>query len=373
MKMNFAKYNFVPQADENVNDIIELGIDLTRRYSENMGKTMNTDEQEKYNKANRIFNEGLAKFCVEATGTKYTGLELLKNPQITKSILFREKFNAVIAQVMTPVAPAVVSQQFQNISEVKQIGWGDTGRFVTKSNDLFYVNDIAEGVQLGAVQRLYNNEVVVNPTPKQIFVDADWYLMAAGMIDMGDWAYRIGASFGAYINAGIISALNANLTSGCAASSSYFAYGFSDANFIKVAQLVSAANGGAEVYCMGSLYTLGLVIPSSTYLQYGLGEQVAKEGFLDKYKGVRLFPIDPAILPGTINSLTPTLIVPDGYLYMIGMGVYKPIKVVFEGQNVSVETVATETPDKTGGLAVTMRLGISSIVSSRFGGILGVS
>ena len=373
MKQIFAKYNFVPMADETDNDVIRLGIDLSRRYSENKGKNLNTDEQEKYNEANRVFTEALVKRCVESAQYQYTGLEQLKNPQITGSVLFREKFNAVIAQIMTPVAPAVVSQQFMDVSEVKQVGFGDTGRFIIKSNDLFYVNDIAEGVQLGAVQRLYNNEVVVNPTPKQIFFDVDWYLMAAGLIDMGDWAYRVGASYGGYINANIITALNANLTTGCAASSAYFPYGFSDRNFIKVAQLVSTANANAEVYCMGSLYTLGIVFPSTTGLQYGLGQEIAKQGFLDRYKGVRMVPIDPAMLPGTVNNASPVLVVPDGYLYMMGMGTYKPIKVVFEGQNVSVQTIPTETPDKTGGLAVTMRLGVSSILGSKIGGILGVA
>ena len=373
MKQNFAKYNFVPMVDSIDNDVIRLGIDLTARYAENKSKTLTTVEQDDYNELNKTYYEALAKRSIEHAGYTYTSIDMLKNPQITQSLRFREHFDAVIAQVMTPVAPAVVSQEFQNVAEVKQIGYGDTGVFRVKSNDLFRVNDIAEGVQRGAMQRLYNNEFTVNPTSKQINFGVDWYYMAAGLVDMGDWAYRAGASFGGYINANIISALNTIVTTGCAASSAYFAYGFSDKNFIKVAQLVSVANAGAEVYAMGSLATLGVIFPSTTGLQYSLGMEIAKEGFLDKYKGIRIVPIQPAVVPGTVNSTSPTLIVPDGYVYFMGMGTYKPIKVVFEGQNVTVQSIPTETPDKVGGMAITMKLGVSSVVGSKFGGLLGVA
>jgi len=185
------------------------------------------------------------------------------------------------------------------------------------------------------------------------------------------WSYKVGVSFGGYLNALIIKAFTDTITSACVASSPYVASGFSDSNFITIAQRVSTANDNAEVYAMGSLETIGKIFPSTTGLQYGLGQELAKQGFLDRYKGVRVMPINPAQVPGTVNT-TANLIVPTGSVYMIGMGSYKPIKVVFEGQNVTVETVPTETPDKTGGMALTMRLGVSAVVGSRFGAIINI-
>jgi hypothetical protein len=54
------------------------------------------------------------------------------------------------------------------------------------------------------------------------------------------------------------------------------------------------------------------------------------------------------------------------------MGANRPIKVVFEGQNVVVETVATETADKTMGMNIQMRIGISAVVGSKFGAITDI-
>jgi hypothetical protein len=374
MKKNFAQFKHMELPDEAGNALVAAGIKLTEMYAGNKeNKNLTFAEREDYEQANKTFTESFIKYCVESSGVaKYTGLDILKNPMVSRDEGFRRKFNAVIAQVMTPVAPAVVSQEFMDISEVKQIGWGETGRFIVKSNDLFLVNDIAEGVQTGGLQRLYNNEFTVNPTPKQIRFDIPWYEVAAGNLDFGEWSFKVGASFGGYINANIIYTFTTQITTYVSAASPYVAVGFSDANFITIAQRVSTANANAEVYCMGSLLTVGKVLPSTTGLQYGLGEQWTKQGYLDKYKGVRILPMSPAQVPGTVNT-SALMIVPDGQLYFIGMGTYKPIKVVFEGENVVVESIPTETPDKTGGMAVTFRMGISSIVGSRFGAITSVS
>lgn len=183
-----------------------------------------------------------------------------------------------------------------------------------------------------------------------------------------EWAYKLGLSFGGYIQKLIVDTFTAVINDYETNSSPYWANGFSDANFLNVAQKVQAANGNADVYCMGTLTALGNVFPSTVGLQYGLGEELAKDGKLDKYKGVKLLEIEQAMIPGTVNT-TATLMIPNNFLYFIAMGQYKPIKVVFEGENVTIESVATQTPDKTGGLTVTMRIGVSSVVGSRFGAI----
>jgi len=171
----FSQFKHVALIDDVANQIVDAGVELTKQYSMSLKeKNFSTSDNEKYETANKLFSETLAKYCVEAAGYKYTGLEMLRNPQITGDATFVRKFNAVIAQIMTPVAPAVVSEQFMDISEVKQIGFGETARFVVRPNDLFLVNDIAEGVQLGGLQRLYNDEFTVNPTPKQIRYDMPW-------------------------------------------------------------------------------------------------------------------------------------------------------------------------------------------------------
>ena len=152
------------------------------------------------------------------------------------------------------------------------------------------------------------------------------------------------------------------------ASSPYVAAGWSDTQFITVGQTVKTANANKQVMVFGTLIALGSAIPSQVGLQYGLGEEWSKVGYLDTYKGFKLMEIDQALVPGTVNT-TAKLIIPNDILYFIAVDGYRPIKVVFEGSNVTVETVPTATPDKTGGLAITMRIGTCVAVGSKFGAL----
>jgi hypothetical protein len=170
----FSQFKHLELADDAGNALVKAGIELVALYSESKKKEFSTSEKETYEKANHTFTESLMKYCVESAGIKFTTLEVVKNPMVYSDPSFIRKFNGVIAQIMTPVAPALVSNEFMGVSEVKQIGFGETARFVTRPNDTFVVNDIAEGIRAGGLQRLYNNEVTVNPTPKQVRYDMPW-------------------------------------------------------------------------------------------------------------------------------------------------------------------------------------------------------
>ena len=325
-----------------------------------------------YAKDNEDFLNTLMKYCFDKanTGLVWNGLETIKNPMV-RNTAFKETFNAVIAQILTPVIYAVVSTQYMELAEIQNIAYGDTGRFIIKPNEVFLVHEIAQGIQLGGLQRLYNDEVTVNPTPKQIFYNMEWYQVAAGVFDFGDWSYKIGASYSAYIQSQVVAAFQAIVTAGIAGGSSYFASGFTDAQYLQVGQRVKAGNANSQVYVFGTLASLGKVIPTTAGLQYGLGEEWAKVGYLDRYKGFRLMEMEQAIVPGTVNT-SPIFMIPDNVLYFIPMNMYKPVKVVFEGSNVVVETVPTQTVDKTGGLSITCMIGITTAVGSKFGALTNV-
>ena len=121
----------------------------------------------------RLQNEAIVKYALE--GTRFeakfeqVGLECMKNPQITKNETVRSNFEAVIAEVVNAIAPSVTSADYGRfLAEVRQVGWGDTARFVIRSNELFKVNEIAEGVNRGVLQPIFDNEVTVNPSPIEI-------------------------------------------------------------------------------------------------------------------------------------------------------------------------------------------------------------
>lgn len=370
--MKFAQFNYARLMDATSNALVEAGIEITKKFVAASGKNATLADKEEYSKANAEFSTIFMKHCIEKAGYEFKGMDMLKNPQVYGDAEFTKHFRAVLAQIITPVAPAVITEKYGMVAEVRQIGWGETARFIVKSNDLFVVNDIAEGVRTGGLQRVYNDEFTVNPTPKQIRYDIPWYQVASNIFDWGDFAYKIGLSFSSYINMLVIKAFADVVADWALASSPYVVNGFSDSNYITIAQRVQAANGGSDVVVLGSLSTVGTIFSNELGLQYGLGEEMNKNGFLDKYKGYRIAYFDPSMIGTTVNT-TATLVVPEEVLYFIPVGMEKPIKVVFEGENVTIESIPTVTADKTGGLQITMRLGVNAVVGQRFGAITGVT
>ena len=147
----------------------------------------------------------------------------------------------------------------------------------------------------------------------------------------------------------------------------YTKIGATKANWIDLAQKVGAANGGADVYALGTLSALGKVIPDDAGFRFMSDDDIVTKGYLPVYNQVPCFELKQAILPTTLNSANPTLIVPDNYIYFIPMSFNRPVKVLFEGNNVTVVTDPQKTTDARLALTITMRIGVDTVIGSKFG------
>ena len=98
----------------------------------------------------------------------------------------------------------------------------------------------------------------------------------------------------------------------------------------------------------------------------GIGKEVMDKGYLDKYMGVRLIPLDNAIVPGTLNS-SAKLLLADDRIYLLPLGHERPIKVLYEGDSIEVTRDALHSTDKTYAVNVTYRIGVAAVVGNKFG------
>ena len=313
-------------------------------------------------------NYGIAQYCTKGTKAEAlfadAGLDAMKDPRVQRNRDVQENFNAVIAEIINPIMPMVANEDLVRfMAEVRQVGWGDTARFIIKTNELYKVNEIAEGVNRGVLQAIHDDEITVNTKVIEIAAEIDWYAVAAGVFDFGDFGLRAARSFEHYTFLKIVAALAAGTAEQGAA---YSASGFSNANWSALAQKVSAANGGAEVYAIGTLNALNHVVPAQAGLQYGLGQKIADQGYLDKYFGCRLICLDQALALNTVNT-TADFALPDDLIYFIAVGGYKPVKVVYEGNSTVVERDPDHTPDKTYRIRIQMREGVAAIIGSKYG------
>jgi hypothetical protein len=329
---------------------------------------------EGYNDANGKFVEAIVRYSLDKAGVDTTNftMDQIRNPQLNSKTIFRETFNAVIAQILTPMTPAIASATFSSFADTANVNWGETARFIVRSNDTFYVTRIAEGVLTGTTQRLYNRELTVNPESYSIKTTVDWYHVAAGLFDFGHFVDRIGVSFNAYITQMIVQAISSDITTNINASSPYFTNGFTTAKWASLVDKLEAANGGAQVSAFGTRAALAAVIPNQVGLQMGLGEEWASAGHIYDYFGVPLVRIPEILLPNTVNT-TALVGIPESTIYLFASAGYKPVKLVFEGQAVTKDFIPTETADKEMGVEVTMRMGQTFVSASRYGAITSVS
>lgn len=359
----FEIFNYNKSNDQDRNDIVEAIFEATKSTHD---KQSYKDSSEK----KKSLNTAIGKYVV--SGTKFEekfateGLDIFRNPLVVKSSQVKENFESIITEVINAVAPAVANAKYKDLfAEVRQIGWGQTARFNVKSNGLFKVNEIAEGINRGVLQPLYNDEFTVNTGKVEIATSIDWYAVAAGVFDWGDFALKVGVSFDGYVFLKILAAMTSATTQ---IGSAYEANGIDTTNWSTLCSRVSAANGGIPVYGLGTLATLNQIYPETTGLQQGLGSEIVKDGYLGRYLGTGLIAIDQIMVPGTTNS-TATLAIPDNKIYITSAYGDKPVKLVYEGDSVVVESIPTDNPDRTYGMSIQMKIGVAAVVGSKFGTI----
>lgn len=159
-------FAYTKTADESFNSLVDCTLDLARSCYE--GK-----KGSDYEAKNAELVKAMGKKAVE--GTRYEadfeaeGLAIYNRPMVKNNSTVRDNFNAVIAQVVNAIVPEVVNDTFSKfIAEVHQVGYGDTARFIIESNDLFKVNQKAEGVRKGVDQPMFDDEITVNASPVTI-------------------------------------------------------------------------------------------------------------------------------------------------------------------------------------------------------------
>ena len=366
----YQVYNYNRSDNKNFNDIVDEAIFLASCHMS--GKELPSD----YEARNAALNEAICRYAVEDTRFEakfeQEGVSIMKSPVVNRNADVCQNYNVVIAEIINAIVPTVVSRAYTRyLTDVRQVGWGDTARFIVKSNALFQVNEIAEGVNRGVLQPIYNQEYVVNCKTVEIATSIDWYSVAAngGAIasaqDWGLFSFRAGRSFEEYIMVKIVASM-AQVSE--IAGEAYSIDGFDTDNWTTLADRVSAANAGARVYAIGTMAALNKIIPESIGLQMGLGNEVVKDGYLNRYLGTPLIVLDQAIMGSRVNT-TADLMIPTDVIYMVASDAHKPIKIVFEGDSVVVEKIPEETTDKTYTIRIQMKLGVGIILGSKIGTI----
>jgi hypothetical protein len=294
------------------------------------------------------------------------GLAAFRNPMVYNAPTIHRNFNVILAETVTSVIPTVVNDVYSKfLAEVHNGGWGDTGRFVIESNDLFRVNAKAEGIRAGVSQPMYNNEFTLSAREYEISTSIGWYELASGVFDIGNYALKIARSFEAHIFLKIIAAM---ISASSQFGAAYNTNGVTPTLWGTLRDRVSAANGGMKVIAIGTRVALSSVTLDGNF-QVQIGEEMNKVGYLDQYLSVPLIALENVLIPGTTNG-DAQLALSDKIIYFVPVaGSNRPVKIFMEGNQVSIEEDTTKTADRQYAFYVDLRYEVSAIVGYKYGTI----
>ena len=374
------------------NEIIATGRLL---YSEYVGRRLNAlpvrANSEKYvsmlrergvdyQTLSQKHQEKLELFCAaqayRAIGKDPADLETVRRDNsLNKSPVFLATMAAIIQEIVNPLVPAVA----YDLTAGGRIQWytapaGGTVAVDVRSNDVFLWQDSAPGSS-NSTPKNYMYAKTVTLSPKTYTCNftikgyQDWV--------NGDAGYHYASLGFGLMNkcyAMMIQDLKAGTEDGMILSA-LTATSYSSENWNNITTLVAAANGvtRGDLVAYGGIGALSKVLPTDgeaaaiTGLQYGLGEEWFRRGYLPNAAGVQLLEITPVIVPGTQNTTLDTIDFGDN-IYIAAKGGYAPIFGVFaEGTPFTISMSPAETADRTINVNMTAMFDMMPVFASKLG------
>lgn len=377
------------------NDIVSTGRLLT---VEKVGKMLNSASKSKmydsrfeakgldYADVSRKHGEKLFLFAAtqayKAIGKDAPTLEeAQKDVTLRTDSIFIKTLAAIAQDVITPITYHIFDDISANgLMEWRPVDYGQTTEFTILSNDVVLFEDIAPGSGRSVSKNyLYAKSIPVtaerfgtNVTVKfyQQIVNGDPADIYVSIIN-GMW----NKIYALFIQTLVTAAQNTAYVPTALTANTY-----STAGWLATTTNVAIANGvrRTDLLAFGEPTALSQVLPvdgvggAMTGLQYGLGEEWFKNGYIAKAGGVDIVETLPVLVPGTQNSLFATLGL-GANIYIIAKGMRAPIAGVYvDGSPITLVAEGTDTADETTDINVTAYMNVVPLFASKMGVISSV-
>lgn len=310
--------------------------------------------------------------------------DVRKNLSYAKDANFLRTLAAITKDVLEPTLFNIMDDVAAgNLMQWETVPFGGTKEIEIASNDVFLFEDSAWGsARSASYNALYAKTITLNPHPYTTQAKIKWYQDVVNgdiaryytAIVRGMWN-KIYAKFIGQLTSAVGN--TAYIPTGLTAST------YTSDNWNRITTLVAAANGVRRdnLLAFGGINALSKVLPvdgtpaAITGLQYGLGEEWIRRGFLPNAAGVQLLEIYPAIVPGTQNSTLDTIsfgndiviAAKGGYGYAPIYGGY------YEGSPMTLELRPEETGDLTIDVTATAMFDMKPVFASKVGAITNVA
>lgn len=345
-------------------DIVEAGINLYKHYLYEF-----KDKKEyavaavgkSYEEKSELYTKSLQDEAIKRSGLALSGFakdRLLQNPNV-KWAAFE-----LISETLDIIIPQTVLDDFYKIAEVRNGGFGDNFIFHVPNPSLFTVSKSANGINFGEPQKLYNSDMVLTPVARTVDIEEDYYRVLCGKVNFGDWITRVALSYETQLSIDVYNTFNNTFAT---LPTQLKVAGYNETALMTLASTVEAANNGAKAVLMGTKVALGKILPANDYLKVELGEMYNTLGYVSNFRGYDALVIPQKLQPNSLNTA-----LDDNSIYVVSLGVNKPVKIGFEGQTLITETNPQDRADNAIAQHIEKRYEVGLITSSRYG-ILHIS
>jgi hypothetical protein len=238
---------------------------------------------------------------------------------------------AVVSALIDMILPQVIIDSIGLYSDVRTIGWGDSASFDVEPRDLFVVSKAGRGKRVSEINKQFKGQVVINPEQRELTVGVALYRVLAGKESLAEFVMKVARSMEAQLT---LDAYNAFVVATAALSTGAAGLkvaGYTQTDFITLAQKVTAWNGGQKVIAVGTQLALGNIIPADANYRYEIDSDFVKLGYVRNFAGV-----DVMVMPQVADWTTPfQTLISNSYIWFISPGSQKLLKVVLEGSTLS--------------------------------------
>lgn len=239
---------------------------------------------------------------------------------------------AVISAVIDMILPETIIDSIGLYSDVRTIGWGDSAAFDVSPRDLFIVSKAGRSKRTTELHKQFKGQVTVIPEPREMTVFVSLMKVLAGKESLAEFVMKMTRSFETALAIDVYNAFYTAMEAvDSTASTGLLVAGYSQSEFVRLSQTVTAWNGGSKAVAIGTQRALASILPSNANYRYDFQSEYVKVGYLRDFQGT-----DIMVLPQVANWESPFgLKLADNRIWLISPASQKLIKVVLEGNVIS--------------------------------------
>lgn len=292
-----------------------------------------------------------------------------------KNSTFLKVLQGIMQEIVYPILPRVYSEAVSVFADVVEVGFAETYQITIGSDDIPVFQDSAWGASRSVpANRFYSKDITLNPQPKTAEIRGKWHQLVGNNVDFGRFFANLSA--GLYAKTmGMFNAVLTTLASDTTKIPAGLIYTFGSVNWVTLANKLAALNNTniMNIKAFGNAVALSKVLPtqqtgsSNTAMDAALatllGVDYIRSGYIGEYMSVQLFPLQDAIIPGTLNT-----ILDAQKIWLMASNARKPMTICYNSATpITITLTPEEGPNFEYVINVTAAIDAVGVVADKMG------